>query len=118
MFGHAAVVELLLAQDGVDPDSEDDDSKALLVLAEMYGHDAVIKPLLDTGRVAPEFKDAKYSRTPLSWVVERGNAAAVEKLLVTDGVDPGSKGNDGRTSLLLAAAEAHTETIQSLSMIN
>jgi ankyrin repeat protein len=110
MFGHVAVVELLLAQDGVDPDPEDDDSETPLVLAAMYSHDAVIKLLLDTSRVAPEFKDAKYR----SWVAERGNAAVVEKLLVTDGVDPDSKDNDGRTPLSFVAAEAHTETIQSL----
>ncbi|OBT84087.1 hypothetical protein VE02_07008 [Pseudogymnoascus sp. 03VT05] len=83
MVGHAAVVESLLAQGGVDPDAEDDVPETPLILAAMYGHDAVVKLLLDTGRVVPEFKDAKYGRTPLSWVAEKGNAAAVEMLLGT-----------------------------------
>ncbi|PVH70410.1 ankyrin [Cadophora sp. DSE1049] len=79
-----AIKELLIR------DAEDDDSETPLVLAAMYGHDAVVKLLLDTGRVVPEFKDAKYGRTPLSWVAEKGNAAVVEKLLGIDGIGPDS----------------------------
>jgi ankyrin repeat protein len=118
MFGHAAVVELLLAQDGVDPDAEDDDSETPLVLAAMYGHDAVVKLLLDTGRVVPEFKDAKYGRTPLSWVAEKWNAAVVEKLLRTNGIDPDSKSagfwNKGRTPLSCAAERGHQTVVEFL----
>lgn len=118
MYGYAAVVELLLAQNGVDPDAEDDNSETPLVLAAMYGHDAVVKVLLDTGRVVPEFKDAKYGRTPLSWVAEKGNAAAVEMLLGIDGIDPDSKSagpwNKNRTPLSYATERGHQTVVELL----
>ncbi|KFY03637.1 hypothetical protein O988_01345, partial [Pseudogymnoascus sp. VKM F-3808] len=118
MFGHAAVVELLLAQDGVDPDAEDDISETPLVLAAMYGHDAVVKVLLDTGRVVPEFKDAEHGRTPLSWVAEKGNAAAVETLLGIDGIDTDSKSagswNRDRTPLSYATERGHQTVVELL----
>jgi ankyrin repeat protein len=104
MFGHAAVVELLLAQEGVEPDPEDNDSETPVVLAAMYGHGAVVKMLLDTERVAPEFTDAKCGRTPLSYAAEGGHQIVVELLVATGQVNPDLKDNDGRTPSVICGS--------------
>ena len=55
-------MELLLAKDGVDPDSKDNDSRTPLSLAAKEGREAVAKLLLKNGAEL-ESKD-KYSQSP------------------------------------------------------
>jgi hypothetical protein len=59
--GHEAVVKLLLAKVGVDPDSKDTDGQT----------SAVVKLLLPEDGVDPDSKDIN-SRTPLSWAAANG----------------------------------------------
>ena len=87
--GHKAVVKLLLAKDGVDPDSKDIMEDAA-VMGGRNGHEAVVRQLLAKDRVNPDSKD-KYGRTPLSWAAGNGHKAVVRLLLAKDGVDPDSK---------------------------
>jgi ankyrin repeat protein len=83
-------------------------------LAAIYGYDAVVKLLLDTSRVVPDFKDAKYGRTPLSYAAKGGHQTVVKLLIATSRIILDSKDNGGRTPLLYAIAEAQIETIHSL----
>src|SRR4051794_41944959 len=61
-------------------------------------HEAIIKILLDTGKVDVDSKD-KDGRTPLSWAAEKGHEAEVKMLLDTGKVDVDWKDEDGRTPL-------------------
>ena len=73
--GSEAVVQTLLAQDRVDPDSKDMVGRTPLSWAAENGHEAVVKVLLATGKVDVDSKD-KYGQTPLSWpesIVEFAN---------------------------------------------
>jgi len=112
--GHKAVIKLLLATDGVDPDLEDSNGLTPLSLAAQGGHEAVVKLLLATGGVEPNSKDSKYGWTPLSWAAGYGHKAVVKVLLATRGVEPDSKDNNGRTPLSLAAGRGHEAVIKLL----
>jgi ankyrin repeat protein len=67
--GHSAVVKLLLAKDGVDPDSKE----------------TVVKLLLAKEPVSLNDRDTKDGRTPLSLAVANRHEAVV-KLLLENGV--------------------------------
>jgi ankyrin repeat protein len=62
-------VELLLASDGVNPDSKDIIGQTPLFLAESHGHNAVIKLLL---RQVPDLKikETEWALISLLWVVD------------------------------------------------
>ena len=55
--GHVATVEVLLAKDGVDPDSKDLYGRTPLLCAANYGHAAVVEVLLAKDGVDPNSKD-------------------------------------------------------------
>ncbi|KAF2175472.1 hypothetical protein K469DRAFT_533281, partial [Zopfia rhizophila CBS 207.26] len=67
------------------------------------GHEAVVKLLLETGKVEVDSKDRKSGQTPLSWAAEGGHEAVVKLLLETGKVEVDSKGGKsgyyGRTPL-------------------
>jgi ankyrin repeat protein len=64
--GHGAVVKLLLAEDGVDPDSQDNIGQTPLGWATGNGHEAVVKLLLARDDVNLDSKD-NYGQPPLLW---------------------------------------------------
>ena len=72
-------MELLLARDGVHPDSKDNDNMTPLAWAAEYGHEEVVKLLLAQPGVDPDSKD-NFGRTPLSWARKHGHSAVVELL--------------------------------------
>ncbi|RYP78487.1 hypothetical protein DL771_000440 [Monosporascus sp. 5C6A] len=104
-FGHAAVVKLLLAKDGIDQNSKDSDGRTSLSWAAGNGHAAVVKLLLAKDGIDPNSKDSD-GRTSLLWAAKNGDAAVVKLLLAKDGIDPNSKDSDGRTPLWWARADA------------
>jgi hypothetical protein len=71
--------------------------------------EAVVKLLLETGKVEMDSKDSKHGRTPLSWAAgswaaQNGREAVVKLLLETSKVDVDSKDSEyGRTLLSWAA---------------
>jgi hypothetical protein len=84
-FGLHNMVELLLAQDGVDPDSKDEKGQTPLSWAAKRGHGAVVELLLAREGVDPDSKD-NYGQTPLSWAAENGHEAVVELLLAREDI--------------------------------
>jgi ankyrin repeat protein len=113
--GCEAVVRLLLAKDGVDPDSKDSEyARTPLSLAAESGHEAVVRLLLANDGVDPDSKDSDYGRAPLSWAARSGHGAVVQLLLAKDGVDPDSKDYHGRTPLSWAARNGHWAVVQLL----
>jgi ankyrin repeat protein len=123
--GHEAVVKLLLetgkveidskdiwdplsppplrTRDGLPPLSREAHGMTPLSWAAARGHEAVVKLLLETGKVEVDSKDTKYGQTPLSRAAENGHEAVVKLLLDTGKVEVDSKDKDGRTPLSWAA---------------
>ena len=107
------MVKLLLAKDGVDPDSKDSVGRTPLWWAAENGHEAVVKLLLAKDGVDPDSKDS-FGRTPLSWAAANGHEAVVKLLLAKDGVDPDSKDSFGQTPLSWAAENGHEAVVKLL----
>ena len=113
--GHEVVVKLLLAKEGINPDSKDTrHGRTPLSWAAWRGHEAVVKLLLAKEGVDPDSK-SKSGRTPLSWAAEKGHEAVVKLLLAKEGVDPDSKRTKyGRTPLSWAARRGHEAVVKLL----
>lgn len=136
--GHKGVVELLLKQQGVKPDSvaltaqtasrfydRKGSGQTPLSYAAKNGHREVVKLLLDHIDVNPNYGakargDKNYGRTPLSFAAGYGHKEVVELLLSRTGVEPDSsasgsqRGGSGRTPLSYAAEYGHTSIVKIL----
>jgi ankyrin repeat protein len=53
----------------------------IIITASYFGHEAIIKLLLATGKIDVDSKDSSYGRTPLSWTAKKGHKAVVKLLL-------------------------------------
>ncbi|KAI9677239.1 MAG: hypothetical protein M1822_008188 [Bathelium mastoideum] len=78
-----------------------------------HGREAVVRLLLNTGKVDVDSKDS-LNRTPLSWAAWEGNEAVVRHLLGTGIVDADSRDYHGRTPLSWAAGEGHLAVVRLL----
>ncbi|KAH0536220.1 hypothetical protein FGG08_006887 [Glutinoglossum americanum] len=85
-----------------------------LTVGSYFGHDVVVKYLLEREGVDVNRKDGD-GRTPLSWAAERGHLE-ITKLLVgrESVVDVNNKGRNGRTPLSWAAEGGHPEIVKLL----
>ena len=110
-FGVDNAARVLLGSNG--PDLKDSYGRTPLSWAAASGHEAVVKLLLETGKVDADSKDI-YGRTPLSWAAANGHEAVVKLLLETGKVDADSKDRDGRTPLWWAAARGHEAVVKLL----
>ncbi|CEO58471.1 hypothetical protein PMG11_03195 [Penicillium brasilianum] len=110
--GHDAVIQLLLATEGIEPDFRNPNGVTPLAFAAWNGHEAVVKLLLAT-RVEPDSKTSSGD-TPLLLAVWNGHEAVAKLLLVVDGVDPESRTSRGETPLLLAASNGHEALVKLL----
>lgn len=70
--------------------------------------EAIVKLLLDTGKVDVDARDTKYGRTPLFLAVKEGYDAIV-RLLFEYGADMEGTSDTGWTALQLASLNAHAE---------
>ena len=104
--GHKAVMELLLTQASVNPDSKDGLGRTPLSAAAEYGRGAAVGLLLAQGGVDPDSKD-NSGRTPLSVAAEYGHEAVVKLLLAQDRVNPDSRDKHLWTPLSWAARNGH-----------
>ncbi|OBS17522.1 hypothetical protein FPOA_12014 [Fusarium poae] len=84
-----------------------------LLWAARNGSEAMVKMLLDTGKVDVDAKDY-IGRTPLSWAAENGHEAVVKMLVDTDKVDVDAKDKGGRTPLWWAAANGREAVVKML----
>jgi ankyrin repeat domain-containing protein 50 len=111
--GFTAVVKLLLATNGIDPDLKDAQDMAPLSYAAAAGHEAIVKLLLATNKVDSDTMSI-CGQTPLSWAAEGGHKEVVELLLATGKVDPDAFDEDGRTPLSWAAVGGHKAIVELL----
>ncbi|KAK3947131.1 heterokaryon incompatibility protein-domain-containing protein [Pseudoneurospora amorphoporcata] len=90
---------------------EDKGQWTLLCLAAENGHEAVVKLLLDTGKVNLHSEEL---RTAL-WLAEQKDYKAIVKMLIDTGkVDVGAKDENGQTALYQAAIIGHEVVVQLL----
>ena len=85
-----------------------------IMVVSYFGHETVVKLLLETGKVDVESKDGEYGQTPLSWAAEGGHEAVVKLLLETGNVDVESKDKNGQTPLTWAAEGGHEAVVKLL----
>lgn len=112
---HEAVVKLFLAQDGVDPNSENIWGKTPLLAATRSGYKGIVKPLLTKDGIDPDCRDNKR-RTPLSWAAEMGREAIAKLPLAIDNVDPESADSQGFTPLMYAEVQGHEAIVGLLTI--
>lgn len=84
-----------------------------LFRAAKFGHEGVVKLLLETGRVDVDSKDF-FRRTPLPIAVLREHEAVVKLLLATGRVNVDSKDTDDRTPLSFAAGGGRKAVVKLL----
>jgi hypothetical protein len=111
--GYYRVVNLLLAQDDIDPDLKDGNGRTPLWWAAQNGHKAVVKVLLETGKVDVDLKDS-IKRTLLWLAAQNGHEAVFKMLLGTGKFDVNSKDKFGWTPLLWAAENGHEAAVKML----
>ncbi|KAI0892243.1 ankyrin repeat-containing domain protein [Annulohypoxylon nitens] len=113
--GNETVVELLLKENSVNPNSKDSRrGRTPLWYAVAQGRASVVKLLLEQGRADPNCK-SKHERMVLSLAAEKGYAKIVALLLEKDQVDPDHvDSKHGRTPLVWAAANGHHVIVKHL----
>ncbi|KAF9775393.1 hypothetical protein IL306_006504 [Fusarium sp. DS 682] len=84
-----------------------------LCLAAESGRKAIVKLLLDSGKVDPDAKD-KDGQTPLLQAAAHGHAAVVKLLLDSGKFDPEAKNPWGQMPISLAAMNGHAAVIKLL----
>ncbi|RYP26030.1 hypothetical protein DL768_011840 [Monosporascus sp. mg162] len=94
-------------------DSQDKYGQTPLSYAATYGHEAVVKLLIERGDVKTDLKD-NYGRTPLSWAAEGGHETVVKLLVERDDVKADSKDKNGQTPLSWAAGKGHEAVVKLL----
>ncbi|CAG8000110.1 unnamed protein product [Penicillium olsonii] len=99
-------------QEGGDVSVKDDSGWQPLSRAALHGHEAVVKVLLETGKVNIDSKDAE-GRTALFWAAANGHDAVV-KLLIDQSADPNSRDLIGWSILFLPAANGHSSVVEQL----
>ncbi|KAI3328863.1 hypothetical protein HD806DRAFT_519243 [Xylariaceae sp. AK1471] len=87
----------------VNTNATNEDGQTLLWWAARYGHAAIVKVLLDSGKVDADLKD-EDGRTLLWWAAQYGDEALVKMLLDSGKVDADLKDNNGQTLLWWAAS--------------
>jgi ankyrin repeat protein len=91
-----------------------------LHLTAYFGVEAVVKPLLDTGKVEADSKDDGvdikdgWGRTPLLYATRNNHESVVKLLLETGKVDVDTKDGYGQTPLSHAARNGHESVVKLL----
>ncbi|KAI5785397.1 hypothetical protein FPQ18DRAFT_87167 [Pyronema domesticum] len=112
-IGHEGIVRILLER-GVDVNLADGNNRTALSWASLYGHDSVVKLLLQADGIDINSKDV-IGRTALSWASLYGHDSVVTLLLQADGIDINSKDRIfGQTALSFASKEGHDSVVKLL----
>lgn len=98
---------------GANFDVSDKFFRSPLFCAALKGHEAVVKLLLETGKVDPD-SGGRCNATPLNTAAAKGHEGVVKLLLGTEQVDLNSNDSLGATPLWWAASEGHEEVVRLL----
>ena len=92
---HPEILRILL-ENGADVDARDDDERTPLFLASTFRFVEIVKYGTDVARTHPELPTESL------------------RILLAAGANPHSRGNDGRTVLMVAASRGDVDTVQAL----
>jgi ankyrin repeat protein len=114
--GHADVVKLLLAQEGVDVNQGTSDKGRTALYSACYaGHTEVVEMLLACEAVDVNLAKTDDGATPLYAACEIGHTKVVELLLACDGIAVNkARLADGCTPLSLACSQGRHEVVKLL----
>lgn len=93
--------------------SQDEDGRSPLSWAAEYGHDSIVKLLLDTGLVEIDAPDCCY-QTPLAFAAEWGREAVAKLLLDTGKVQINARDSHHHTPLSWASENGHPAVVKLL----
>ncbi|KAM0130917.1 hypothetical protein ACHAP3_007144 [Botrytis cinerea] len=128
LFGLETVIQLLLYSGKLEVDSRGRSSqergfyfdsntvnpgRTPLFFAAEKGYEKVVKLLLDTGKVNPDWKDCD-NRTPLYWAANNGHEKVVKLLLDTGKVNVNLRGSRGQTPFHSAARSGNENLVKLL----
>ena len=91
-FGIAEVAIDLISTKGCDVNERDGEGLTPLMWAAKYGHEEVVKLLLQQKHTQPDMLDTQHGRTALSWAAGNGNEGVVRLFLSLLFADPGRVG--------------------------
>ncbi|RFU32928.1 hypothetical protein B7463_g3428, partial [Scytalidium lignicola] len=111
-FGLTETIRFML-ENGFNPDTKENFGRTPLSWVAEYGHEAVVKLLVERNDVESDSKD-KYGRTPLVWAAIKGHEAIVKLLVERDDVEADSKDRSGRTPLSRAAENGFEAVVKLL----
>lgn len=115
-YGLAELLLCLLqecGESGAHLNVQDSSRRSPLSWAAEKGHEALVKLLLDTGKVDVNARDKK-DRTPLLWAAAKGHDNVVGLLVDTGRVDVNARDKMDRTPLLWAAGKGHDVVVKLL----
>ncbi|KAK2747592.1 hypothetical protein FQN55_004946 [Onygenales sp. PD_40] len=113
------LVKLLLATNGVDPNSIDDLGCSPFWWAAGAGYDSVVELFLNCETVDRNARDSQWLSTPaLTLSIQRKHYAVSELLIAADGVDLDAADDYGRTPLYWAARNGQVGLVKLLVVAN
>ena len=113
-FGITKVTNTFLEMNKWDVNQIDGLGRTPLIWAAIYGHEEVVRLLLQEIHIQPERQDMYHSRTALSWAAQKGHEGVVKLLLGREDVNPESSNEYGQTPLLWAAEKGHEGVVKLL----
>ncbi|KAL2146803.1 hypothetical protein VTI28DRAFT_2284 [Corynascus sepedonium] len=117
-MGQLAIVDMLLAAEGIDVNAMDDHNRNPLRLAAKHGHASIVHRLLATGKADINARDA-HQMMPLMWALRMGHEHVVALLVMTGqaNVNEGDMGSEGQTAMLWAARNGRENMVLLLLMM-
>ena len=91
-FGIAELAVDLIRAERWDTNQRDSAGLTPLMWAARYGHEEVVKLLLQQKHTRPNAPDTRYGRTALSWAAGSGNEGVIRQFLSPPFVNPGTIG--------------------------
>ena len=111
--GNLSVVKGLFEEDGVSPDSSDDNGFTPLMLTAYLGHVSLVSLLLSYINIEPN-KTNSFGTTAFVSACSGGSVSVVKMFLLDPRVDPTIANNYGSTALMMAAWKTHSLVVKLL----